>query len=230
MGEADELATLNGYAAIQIDASEGVFAERPVTYRLWGREQLAVWPSRVNPNTPAVVCTMDKEDLRTRYRLWSDTEVWTYLTKKAEETAGGRVAWLESQETHDYGCLPFSFVHYRLPIRQFEVSCPGEFLHKAEIRIDNRLNALDNAIQKHINPIPVAEGMPADWKPTVEPLRFIRLPRAAPCWAPREGTSRASSPGCISCSPRSMSRGRGPTSRAISTRRSGPVGCRAPLR
>jgi hypothetical protein len=180
LGEADTLATLNGYAAIQIDAAAGDFAERPITYRLWGREQLAVWTDPDNANCPMVVCTVDKMDLRTRYRVWSDAEVWTYLTKKAEETAGGRVAYLESKEPHDYGCLPFTFIHYNLPLREFDVSCPGEYLHKAEIRIDNRLNALDNSINKHLNPIPVAEGVPAGWQPTIEALRFIRLPRAGP--------------------------------------------------
>ena len=178
--EADTLANLNGYAAIQIDAASGDFAERPITYRLWGREQLAVWADPDNATQPRAVCTVDKYDMRTRYRLWSDTEVWTYLTKKATETAGGRVAYLHSKEPHDYGCLPFSFVHYCLPIRDFDVSCPGEFLHKAEIRIDNRLNRLDNSIDKHLDPVPVAEGVPQDWKPVREPMRFIRMPRAAP--------------------------------------------------
>jgi hypothetical protein len=178
MQEADTLATLNGYSAIQIDAAEGDFAERPITYRLWGREQMAVWADPANATKPLVVCTVDKLDLQTRFRLWSDQEVWTYLTKKAEETSGGRVAYFQKAEDHEYGCLPFSFIHYRLPMREFDVSCPGEFVHKAEIRIDNRLNQLDEAIQKHVNPIPVAEGVPADWKPTIEPLRFIRMPRA----------------------------------------------------
>lgn len=184
MGCAETLSTLNGCAAIQIDPGEGVFDERPITYRLWGREQFAAWPSADNPREPAVVCTVDRYDLRTRYRLWSDTEVWTYLTKRADGTSGGTAAYLDSKQEHGYGCLPFTFVSYELPVRDFDVSCAGEFLHKAEVRIDNRLNLLDESIAKHLNPVPVAEGVDAQWKPTVEPMRFIRMPLAAPAMGP----------------------------------------------
>lgn len=180
MGEADVLGTLNDCAAIQVDAGLGDFAMRPISYRLWGREQFHAWPDPANPNEPGVVVTIDRYDLRTRYRLWNDAEVWTYMTKKAEDTAGGTSAEKVSAEPHDYGCLPFTLCHYKLPVRDMVISSPGKLCHKAEIRIDNRLNYLDESVQKHINPVPVAEGVPADWKPTVEPMRFIRMPLAAP--------------------------------------------------
>src|SRR5580693_6641158 len=178
--EADTRATLNGWCAIQVDAGKGDYADKPITYRLWPRERIAAWEDPDDSNKALACCTIDRYDLRTRYRLWSDAEVWTYLTKRADETAGGQVAYLDKKEPHDYGCLPFTFIHYRLPICDFEVSCAGEFLHQAEIRIDNRLNFLDESIGKHMNPVPVAEGVPADWKPVVEPMRFIRMPRAGP--------------------------------------------------
>lgn len=180
MGEADVLSTLNQAAAIQIDAGAGDFEDRPIAYRIWGREQFCAWPDPDDPRKAAVVCTRDQHDLRTRYRLWSDTEVWTYSTRKADGTSGGRAARLESREPHDYGGLPFTIAHYKLPTRDFDVSCPGEFLHKSEVRIDNRLNFLDESITKHLNPIPVAEGVDALWKPTIEPMRFIRMPLAHP--------------------------------------------------
>ncbi len=187
LGEADVLSTLNQAAAIQIDAGEGDFETAPITYRVWGKEQFVAWPDPDDPRKPAAICTRDLYDLRTRYRLWSDTEVWTYYTKRGDGTSGGRVAHLESREPHDYGCLPFTLVHYKLPVRDFDVSCPGEFLHKAEVRIDNRLNFLDESIQKHLNPIPVAEGVDAAWKPTLEPMRFIRMPLSNPTIAPDGG-------------------------------------------
>jgi hypothetical protein len=187
MLESDILCTLNDVAAIQIDAGEGDFAEKPITYRVWGREQFWVWCDPDSASTPIVCCTKDKYDEQTRYRLWNDTEVWTFLTKKlgaglagGQQTADGRVAYLQTQEKHDYGTLPFTFIHYRLPIRDFDVSCIGEFLWKAEIAIDDRLSLIDESIKKHINPIPVAEGVPSDWKPNLEAQRFVRMPFGAP--------------------------------------------------
>lgn len=180
MSEADKLSTLNDACAIQIDAGKGVWAEKPITLRLWGREQFHAWTDPDDVTTPLVVVTIDKFDLQTRYRLWSSTEVWTYLTKRAEDTAGGRVAYLTDRSPHDYGRLPFAFVQYSLPIRDFFTSSIGEFLAHAEIRIDDRLSQLDESYLKNLNPIPVASGVPDAWKPIVEPNRFIRMPLSAP--------------------------------------------------
>ena len=180
---ADQLSTLNGTVAIQIDAGAGNYADKPLTYRLWGREEHCVWVDPDNANVPLVVCTRDKFDEQIRYRLWSDTECWTFLTAKlkiGEETTGGRLAELRSKEPHEYGCLPFSFVHYHLPIRTFDVVPVGEFLWKAEIHIDDRVSRLDESIHKHLNPTPWAQGMPESWKPDLEPQRFIRLPPKQP--------------------------------------------------
>lgn len=181
MAEAETLGTLNDCAAIQIDAGLGVYDDRPISYKLWGKEQFVAWPDPEDATKPGVVCTIDRYDLRTRFRLWNTAEVRTFLTKKAEDTAGGTAAEQDGPPLpHDYGCLPFVLCHYKLPVRDMVVSSPGKLVHKAEIRIDNRLNFLDEAVTKHINPVPVAEGVPADWKPVVEPMRFIRMPLAAP--------------------------------------------------
>jgi len=178
MGEADQLSTLNDVSAIQIDAGQGVYAEKPVTYRLWGREQFVAWTSPDDQREPVAVAVRDKYDLQTRWRLWSDAEVWTFVSKKADDWRGG--VQLQSKEPHRYGTIPFSFVHYKLPIRDFCVSSIGDLLSKAEIRIDDRLSRLDESINKHLNPLPLAEGVDELWKPIVEPGRFIRMPMAAP--------------------------------------------------
>lgn len=190
LGEADRLCTLNDVAAVQIDAGAGDYEAKPITYRLWGREQFHCWTDPNDSRSVQAVVTIDKYDLQTRYRLWSDREVWTYISKKAVDWKGDAFE-LISQETHDYGVIPFSFVHYTLPIRDFFTSSIGDLLHKAEIRIDDRLSQIDESIAKHLNPVPVAEGVPADWKPIVEPNRFIRMPLAAP----RIGTTGGYEPG-----------------------------------
>jgi hypothetical protein len=196
MQQADTDSTLNECVAIQIDAGEGDYAKKPITYCLWKRQQLAYWPNPNKANEVEAVVTIDRYDLKTRYRLWSDAEVWTYATKRADETAGGRVATkvMDSDPAspwytgpHEYGCLPFSLIHYSLPIADLNVPSVGRFLHKAGIRIDNRLNELDESIGKHLNPVPVAEGVPIDWKPVVEPMRFIRMPSSGPIIGPSGG-------------------------------------------
>jgi hypothetical protein len=193
MLEADKLSTLNDTIAIQIDAAEGDFALKPITYRLWGREEIAIWTDPDCACKPIVCCTKDTYDGQTRYRLWSDREVQTFLTKQENPavagglpTAGGRAPVATGPpEPHDYGCLPFSFISYTLPVRGFErVVAPGEFLTQAEIHIDNRLSLLDESIHKHLNPIPTAEGVPSDWKPVLQPLQFIRLPANEPVMGP----------------------------------------------
>jgi hypothetical protein len=182
MRQADVFSTLNDSVAIQIDAGEGDYATRPITYRLWGREQFVVWTDPDDQTVPIVCCTKDKYDEQTRFRLWSDTEVWTYLTPKLgrDQTAGGRVPVRTATDAHDYGCLPFSFIHYQLPIRDFYGASIGKFVVKAEVAIDGLLFATDESIRRYLNPIPVAEGMPDQWKPMLEPGRWIRVPLAHP--------------------------------------------------
>jgi hypothetical protein len=175
---ADNLATLNNVAAIQIDAGEGDFILKPITYRLWGREQLVVWTDPNNATVPQAVATIDAYDAQKRCRLWSSTEVWTYLTKKAkiEESAEGQAWYLYSKEPHDYGTLPFSFVHYDYPVQTFETVAVGDFIWKAELSIDNRLMKSDESIERYMNPIPYAKGVPDHWKVNLQPGQFVILP------------------------------------------------------
>jgi hypothetical protein len=171
----DQLSTLADVCAIQVDAMEGEFAERPLTLNLWEAGEFTAWTDPNNAREVVAVCTIDRFDQQTRYRLWNAAEVWTYLTKKGDGTAGGRVADLQSKEPHDYGCVPFSFIHYDLPIQQFWAAGISELLVNAEIRLNDRLSRLDEAINKHLNPVATATNVPSDWQPVIEPLRFIKL-------------------------------------------------------
>ena len=180
MQKADVLATLNDVCAIQVDAGQGKFDEKPITYHLWGREEFVAWTDPNDAKRVVAVCTIDRFDMTTTYRLWNDKEVRTYRTKKAADTTGGRVATQVSAEPHDYGCLPFAFVHYELPVRRFSTPGLGTFVRKAEIRLNDRLSRLDESILKHLNPVAVAENLPSDWSPVLEPQRFLRIYSAGP--------------------------------------------------
>jgi hypothetical protein len=182
MLHADQLSHVNHIAAIQVDAGEGVFAERPCTLRLWGREEFVAWTDPDDPCKVLAVCTIDRCDQTTRYRLWTDESVRTYLTHKAGGTSGGRVAYLVSDEPNTYGVVPFGFFWYDLPLKCFEPTSPGSFLTAAELRIDDRLSRLDESVNKHLNPLPVAEGVPDGWSPVIEPQRFVILRNQGPVY------------------------------------------------
>lgn len=170
MADADELSTLNDCAAIQVDAAAGSFAARPLTLRLWGREQYHVWTDPNDALAPSAVVTIDQYDETTRYRLWTAEEVRTY------ESAKGSVTSRETgREPNTYGIIPFAFVHYKRPIRRFFEPGLSDLIVQAELRINDRLSQLDETVKKHLNPIPIATDVPADWQPIVEPMRFIRL-------------------------------------------------------
>lgn len=178
MGQADILSTLNDVAAIQMDVGDGDFDVMPIRMILWGGNEFHAWCHPDDPREPVAVCTIDRYDNQERRRLWNEVEVRTYLTVKFTEgatTAGGRVAKLVDKRTHDYGCLPFSFVHYEQPSRFFYTHGIGTFLRKVQMRVDDRLSRLDEAIQKHLNPVPIAEGVGPEFNPVVEPGRFVRL-------------------------------------------------------
>ena len=180
MLHADQLAHVNRVCAIQVDAGEGIWAEKPCTLRLWGREEFVAWCDPDDCCKVVAVCTIDRYDLTTRYRLWTDDEVKTYITKKAEDMAGGRVAYLTAVEPNTYGVIPFGFFWYDLPLKCFEPTSPGSFLTHAEIRIDDRLSRIDESVDKHLNPLPVAENVPDGWSPVIEPQRFIILRSKGP--------------------------------------------------
>ncbi len=180
MHRADKLATLNDVCAFQVDAGEGDFAERPITLRLWGREEFHAWTHPDDSTRPVCVVTIDKYDLQTRYRLWGEDEVRTYLTSKAGGTSGGRIAEEVSREPNTYGMVPFAFVHYDLPTQKFITPGPGTFLRKCEVRVNDRMSLIDEAISKHLNPVGVVENMDLAFNPVIEPGRFIRTFTAGP--------------------------------------------------
>ena len=103
----------------------------------------------------------------------------TFLTDQysKEKTAGARVALPQASEPNTYGCIPFAYLHYRAPVRQFWTPGPGTFLRKAELRINDRLSELDELIQKYARPIGVFKNVAPTFSPEVGPGRFLRMLR-----------------------------------------------------
>lgn len=181
MQRADVLSTLMDVAAIQIDAAAGAPDNRPITLRLWGGDEFVVWHEPGDRLNPFACVTIDRFDLQTRYRLWTADEVRTFITARAESTAGGRVAYqVGPTEENPYGRIPFSFFHYALPVNDFYEVGVGEFIKECEIRVNDRLSRLDQAISKHMNPIPILTDAPDNAQFLLgQPNLFLRLNRRA---------------------------------------------------
>jgi hypothetical protein len=175
MLRADQLSTLNDVAAIQVDADEGDFAKKPAKLRLWNAGDFHAWTDPGDRTEPRVCCTIDRFEEKDVFRLWTDEKVRTYETQKSDSIGGNRTAKLVDEEDHEYGCLPFAFVHYEQPITTFWETGIGGMLAQAEIRLNDRLSRLDESINKHLNPLPVAEGVDDNFQVIMEPQRFLKL-------------------------------------------------------
>jgi hypothetical protein len=175
MGRADQLSALNDVAAVQVDANEGNFQDKPITLRLWGAQDFAVWTDPENRTVPKVACTVDRYDGTDCYRLWTDKEVRRYESTADGTLAEGQKATFVDATPHEYGCLPFAFVHYVQPITSFWETGIGAFLAAGEVRANDRMSRLDESVNKHLNPLPFVENVDETWNPVVQPGGFIRI-------------------------------------------------------
>ena len=178
MAEADVLAAVNDVCAIEVKATN--IADKPVDLQLWGGDEFTVFVDPDDPRMASAVVTIDRFNQRTRYRLWFDDEVHTYLTDQysTDKTAGALVARRQgAPEPNTYGCIPFAFMPYRPQVRSFWSPGPGTFLRKAELRVNDRLSELDELIMKYARPIGVFKNVGPAFTPEVGPGRFLRLVR-----------------------------------------------------
>ena len=180
MQRAESLSTLMDVAAIQIDAGTGTFDDHPIRLHLWGADEFEIWEDANDRLEVVAVCTRDKYDLQRRFRLWTIDEVYTYVTRKAEGTAGGRVAEpVGPPQPNPYGMIPFVFVHYSLPQCDFWEPGIGNLLVNGELRMNDRLSRIEQSIHKHLNPIPIAKDVPDGFQVIIQPNMFLRLNRRA---------------------------------------------------
>ncbi len=178
MQHAEAQATLNDVCAVQVKCTND--PDKPVDLQLWGGDEFTVFTDPEDPRQAFAVVTIDRYNQRTRYKLWFEDEVRTFLTDQysADKTAGARVAiQARTEEKNTYGCIPFAFLHYRAPVRQFWTPGPGTFLRKAELRINDRLSELDELISKYGRPIGVFRNVSPTFTPEIGPGRFMRLCR-----------------------------------------------------
>ena len=80
MQHAEVQATLNDVCAIQVKCTND--PDKPVDLQLWGGDEFTVFTDPDDPRQAFAVATIDKEDDRTRYKVWFEDEVYVYLTDK----------------------------------------------------------------------------------------------------------------------------------------------------
>ena len=92
MQHAEAQATLNDVCAVQVKCTND--PDKPVDLQLWGGDEFTVFTDPEDPRQAFAVVTIDRYNQRTRYKLWFEDEVRTFLTDQysADKTAGARVA------------------------------------------------------------------------------------------------------------------------------------------
>lgn len=183
--EADALSTLNDWCAFQVAGGDD--PDKPLDVKLWGREELVVWTDPDDATKPAVVCTIDKYDQKTRYRVWDAAEYAVYETEKfdpnkqSSNASFGKVTHSVAPRLavppteHGYGELPFAFVHARPPVRCFDTPGIGTAIRRVNAEIDAMLCDLAEAVQFYALPWLVGTNLPAGWRPIVKAGRVVRL-------------------------------------------------------
>jgi hypothetical protein len=126
--QADRWSMVSEVAAFQAEPSAN--PDKPVRVRLWDASQFLAWSSPDEPTEAAAVAVIDRFDNSRRLRLYTDAEVRVYRTGKlgVGQTSGGTAYRLVEARPNPLGFLPFSFVHFNLPICDFWSGGPGCYL------------------------------------------------------------------------------------------------------
>jgi hypothetical protein len=152
-----KFAALGGVSAIQVELNQpGMsldgqvnqeqsqatlsLARPAVNFRLWAPDEFCVWCSPDEPLTPWAVATIDRYDNQTRCRLWTPETFAVYRTKKwdgSTNTRGTRTFEPVSVEDNFLGLVPFAFLWWEAPTKEFWGWAPGPEL----MRINDHANA-----------------------------------------------------------------------------------------
>lgn len=125
----DKLARLQGVAAIMVS-----YENDEVRYWPWPAHRLIVLPDALSPDTPSAVLAFAAGD-------GSLCHVWT--ASRSATVAGGRVI---RENEHSYGCVPFAFIHDRLPVDGFWVEGRGRALAWANNEFNSKLSELAHTV------------------------------------------------------------------------------------
>lgn len=176
--QADRLSGVSDVAMFQAVQSRD--PRCPVRIRLFDASQFSVWLDPEDQTTPVAVAVRDLYNGQKRIRLWNDEVVWTYLTDAVDyrNTSGGTAYKLKTKSDNPHGFLPFSFVHWDMPICDFWSGGPGNHLVDVNDCTNFGLTNGFDRVRYNLNPIVVMKNIRAGWRPPspVQPGDFWDLP------------------------------------------------------
>lgn len=172
---ADKYATLHGTSMFQ--AARTGDPMHPVKVHLWTRDQFETFTPPDDSTTVTHVVTIERIDETTVYKWWSADKIRTYRSKKLglHQTSGGQVAEYMNEEDNVYGILPFSFVHYDLPVRSFTTHGLGCYLSEINQGIDSEASDMAEAVKAYHKPKGVLYNGSADQQIIDKVGAFIRV-------------------------------------------------------
>ncbi len=167
---AEQLSAATRLAAFEVAAATD--PKRPIEITVWDGSQLAVWCHPDRPLEPIAVATIDLYDQQRRIRLWTDKDLETFTTDKWNPGSPNGATAYESikKEPNPYGFIPFSFVHWRLPIRDFYTSSPGTMLRQINDGANFFLTEHSDCIRYNTRPVIVLKNVRPGWQPP-KPIR-----------------------------------------------------------
>ena len=166
--EADRMACVSEACAFQVSAWSD--PEWPVRITLLDASQFCVWPNRDQPLVPDLVAVLDVVDDRRRLRLYSDESIIVYMTPEPVDNSQVSAPLNQNYEysgemPNPYGVLPFSFVHFNLPVRKFWTGSPGNGLRLINDGINYKMTETFDCIRYNLRPIVTLKNTRPDWKP-----------------------------------------------------------------
>lgn len=165
--EADKLSIISEVAAFQVSAWPD--EEWPIHIDLLDASQFCVWMNRDLPLVPELVGVLDIVDGRRRIRLYSDETIRVYMTPEIPgvetSTPLSQSYKYEEERKNPYGIIPFSFVHFRKPVRKFWTGSPGNGLRQCNDGINFKMTETFDCIRYNLRPVVKLKNVRPDWKP-----------------------------------------------------------------
>lgn len=151
---ADQLATAADYCAFQVVPTNDPL--KPLKILLWDASQLAVWLDPDDQTQPVAIATIDQYDEQRRLRLWTNDLVRVYMTDRVKDTgqtAGATAFTFRNEVANPFGLMPFAFVHFHMPIQDFNTCGPGSHLADVNEALNASLTRTGGSVDFNLIPI-----------------------------------------------------------------------------
>lgn len=175
--QADRYAGIGDISAFQVVPIPDPM--RPLKISVWDASQLSVWLDPDDQTEVYAVAARDQYNGQKRLRLWTKETSSTYMTDQWDQSnpTGGVVYKLKSKGANPYGMIPFSFVHWEMPVTDFWGGSPGDHLVGVNECTNFGLTNGFDRVRYNLDPIVLLSGVRAGWKiPPAEPGAVWDLP------------------------------------------------------